>query len=141
MLLIFKKLINLIYRFCCWQTFRQFVRYGIIGSSSVLIDMVFLYVLTEVAGFWYMVSAVIATTTVVFFNFFMNRNWSFASNGLMRRQMVKYSMLLGFNYLYSIFGLYFFVEFFHLHYLMGKIIIALTMVTWNFALFKFVIYK
>ena len=135
------KIHNLVLRICGRPAFRQFVKYGIVGSNTVLIDMGLLFILTEFAGLWYMISAAVATTAAVLFNFFMNRNWSFASNGLMRRQMVKYSMLLGFNYLYSIFGLYFFVEFFHLHYLMGKIIIALTMVTWNFALLKFVIYK
>jgi len=59
----------------------------------------------------------------------------------MRRQMTKYLLLLGFNYLYSIFGLYFLVEVFGIYYLIAKVIIAMTMVSWNFALFRYVIYK
>jgi putative flippase GtrA len=137
----FKEICNIAWRIFCWPTFHQFVKYGITGSTTVLIDMVILYILTDFFGFWYMSSATISTTTAVVFNFLINRNWSFRSNGYMRRQMTKYLLLLGFNYLYSIFGLYFLVEVFGIYYLIAKVIIAMTMVSWNFALFRYVIYK
>ena len=136
-----QKIHNLFLKICCWQTFRQFVKYGIVGSSTVLIDMGLLFVFTEFVGLWYMFSAIISSTAAVTFNFLMNRNWSFKSNGLVGRQMVKYLTLTAFNYFYGIGALYVFVEVFHLHYLIAKVFIAMMMVTWNFLLFKHVIYK
>ena len=137
----FKKAWNLIWQICCWQPFRQFIKYGIVGSSSVIIDMGLLFIFTEFFGVWYMFSAIIAQSVAVVFNFLMNRNWSFRSGGIMRRQMVKYFLLLGFNYLYQLGALWFFVELFHLHYLLAKVFISMIMVSWNFLMFKYVVYK
>jgi len=136
-----QKIHNLFLKICGWQAFRQFVKYGIVGGSSVLIDMGLIFIFTEFVGLWYMFSAIISQTAAVIFNFSMNRAWSFRSNGLVGRQMAKYLMLTGFNYLYGIGALYLFVEVFHLHYLIAKMVIAMLMVSWNFLLFKYIIYK
>lgn len=137
----FKRICDFIWQVCCWRSFRQFVKYGVIGSSSVIIDAGLLFIFTEFFGFWYMLSAIISQSVVVVFNFLMNRNWSFKSNGLVHRQMVKYSLLLGFNYLYQLGALWLFVELFHLHYLLAKVFISMIMVSWNFLMFKYVVYK
>lgn len=137
----FKKICDFIWRVCCWQPFRQFVKYGVVGTSSVVIDMVIIFVFTEFFGLWYMFSAVISQTVAVIFNFLMNRNWSFRSNGVVHRQAVRYFILLGFNYLYQLIALWLLVETLHLHYLLAKIFIAMLMVTWNFLMFKYVVYK
>jgi len=137
----FKKICNLVWQVCCHQVFRQFVRYGIIGSSTVLIDIGLLFIFTEFVGLWYMISAVISQTVAIAFNFSMNRAWSFKSNGLVHRQMIKYCILLGFNYIYSLVALYFFVELLHLHYILAKVFLSMIMVSWNFLMFRYVIYK
>jgi putative flippase GtrA len=137
----FKKVGNLIWQVYCWQPFRQFVKYGVVGSTTVIIDMVIIFVFTEYFGLWYMFSAVISQTVAMAFNFLMNRNWSFGSTGMMRGQMVKYLLLSGFNYLYQLGALWLLVEALHLHYLLAKVFIAMFMVTWNFLMFKYVVYK
>lgn len=137
----FKKIRNLVCQFCLRPVFRQFVRYGITGSTTVIINLALLFIFTEFFGLWYMFSAVIAGTACTVFNFLMNRRWSFKSNGTMHRQMVKYLLLLGFNYLYSLGALYLLVELLHINYLLAQIIVSMVMVSWNFAMFRYVIYK
>jgi putative flippase GtrA len=55
----------------------QFVRYCIVGGLGSLINLTVLYCLTEFAGLWYMVSAVIAIGTATLWNFYGNRSFTF----------------------------------------------------------------
>ena len=57
----------------------QFSRYLITGFSSAAIELTLLFVLRDTAGLTVLAANSIALTIVFWFNFLMNRFWSFKS--------------------------------------------------------------
>ena len=55
----------------------RWLRFGIVGGLGSLLHFAFLYVLTDIAGLWYMFSAVIAVLIVVTNNYMLNNIWTF----------------------------------------------------------------
>ena len=49
------------------------VQYYIVGASGVLVNLGILFILTDIAGFWYVASQVIAISVSITTNFFFNR--------------------------------------------------------------------
>jgi dolichol-phosphate mannosyltransferase len=56
---------------------RRFVKFCIVGGSGVLVNMGLLWLLTEVAGLFYLVSSVVAVETAIVNNFVWNDVWTF----------------------------------------------------------------
>ncbi|WP_292366635.1 MULTISPECIES: glycosyltransferase [unclassified Methanoculleus] len=55
------------------------LRFGLVGLSGILVNMGLLYALTEIAGLYYLVSAVIAIELSIVSNFVFNDVWTFRS--------------------------------------------------------------
>lgn len=122
-------------------TFHQFIKYIITGVLSFATEITLLFVLTEYAGLWYLLSNTIAYIVVFWLNFLLNKFWSFGSRKNFRRQLQLYSMLFVFN-LGAVNGLmYLLTDVAGLYYLLSKVLVMGMVVTWNFFLYKKVIYK
>jgi putative flippase GtrA len=124
-----------------FESLEQFGRYVITGLLSLALDFLLLYACTEFLGFWYLYSKVIAFTVVFWFNFLLNRYWSFRSRGPLRRQLLLYGLLCGFNLAVSGALLYYLTESFGLPYLVSNVFVVGLIVLWNFILYKRVIYR
>ena len=58
---------------------RQYVlRFLLVGLSGVFVNSIMLYVLTEWAGWFYIVSSIIATECAIISNYTLNDIWTFA---------------------------------------------------------------
>lgn len=123
------------------DTFFQFVRYIITGVLSFITEISLLFVLTEYAGLWYIFSNTIAYVVVFWLNFLLNKFWSFASRKDFRRQLKLYSMLFIFNLGATSALMYLLTDIAGLCYLISKVLVVGMVVTWNFFLYKKVIYK
>ena len=66
------------------------VQYYIVGASGVLVNLGILFILTDIAGFWYVASQVIAITVSITTNFFFNRYWTFGSHVEDKKNSVMY---------------------------------------------------
>lgn len=119
----------------------QLKRYLITGFSSAAIEMSLLYILKDLLGFSVIISNSIALTIVFWFNFLMNRIWSFKSKNNITRQLVMYGILFVFNLAASNLIMYVLTSLLYLQYLVAKIFAIGAVVTWNFILYKKVIYK
>ncbi|WP_292730832.1 glycosyltransferase family 2 protein [Methanoculleus sp.] len=62
-----------------WTEWTKIVRFGLVGLSGILVNMGLLYALTEVAGLYYLVSALIAIELSIMSNFVWNDVWTFRS--------------------------------------------------------------
>jgi dolichol-phosphate mannosyltransferase len=60
-----------------WTEWTKIVRFGLVGLSGILVNMGLLYALTEVAGLYYLVSALIAIELSIMNNFVWNDVWTF----------------------------------------------------------------
>ena len=66
------------------------VQYYIVGASGVLVNLGILYLLTDIWGFWYVASQIIAITASITTNFFFNRYWTFRGSIEDQRNSVMY---------------------------------------------------
>lgn len=68
-------MIDLIKRF--YQKFRNLILYGLIGSSSALLDFLTFTLLTEVFGVYYLIANCISVTCGLTNSFILNRKYNF----------------------------------------------------------------
>ena len=66
------------------------VQYYIVGASGVLVNLGILFLLTDIAGFWYVASQIIAISVSITTNFFFNRYWTFGSHVEDKKNFVMY---------------------------------------------------
>lgn len=64
-------------KFWTSPTTRQFVKYGIVGAFGALLHLALVWLLTEVAGVWYMASVAASAGLVWVSNFTINKVWTF----------------------------------------------------------------
>ena len=122
---------------------RQFSRYVVVGGLAFLIDFGSLYLLTEFAGFHYLISAAVAFLLGLLTNYCLCRLWVFD-----RRTMESASLEFLIFAVIGIVGLglnevimWFVVEVIHLQYLIGKVISAGIVLIWNFGARKFILFR
>ena len=82
-----------------------------------------------------------AYVTVFWFNFLMNRFWSFQARGRFGRQLLLYFAIFVFNLFAINILMYFLTSVLGLHPLVSKIPVMGAVVCWNFVIYKKVIYK
>ena len=121
--------------------FNQLKRYLITGFSSAAIELTLLYILRDVAKLGIIEANSIALTIIFWFNFLMNRFFSFKSAGNIKRQLIMYGMLFVFNLAASDLIMHLLTASLHLQYLIAKVFAIGAVVSWNFVLYKKVIYK
>ena len=123
------------------EAFHQLVRYLITGFSSAAIELSLLYVFKDIVKFSVIEANSIALTIVFWFNFLMNRHWSFKSKSSLKKQLLMYAVLFVFNLGASDLIMYVLVTLLGIQYLLAKVLAIGAVVTWNFILYKKVIYK
>lgn len=119
----------------------QLSRYLVTGFSSAAIELTLLFVFRDIAELSIVISNSIALTIVFWFNFLVNRIWSFKSTANLRKQLAMYLVLFAFNLVASDFIMYLLTTKLSLQYLLAKVFAIGAVVTWNFFLYKKVIYK
>ena len=75
----------------------EFIKYGLVGSVGFAVHLVTLYLLTDIAGLWYMASAVVAIITAALSNYIMNYHWTFKE----KKKHIKNVYVGYFQYLLS----------------------------------------
>ncbi|HHV99654.1 MAG TPA: GtrA family protein [Clostridiaceae bacterium] len=122
-------------------TLRQFYRYIISGVLSAAIEYLFIIVLTEYMGLWYIASNTIGMTGGFCLGFFLNRYWSFKSNKSFVHQFFLYGTLFLINLILSNALLYFLTNIVHIKYTISKLFAMGLIVMWNFIIYKKLIFK
>ena len=70
------------------------VKYYAVGGSGVLVNLGILYALTDLAGYWYIASQIIAISVSITSNFLFNRFWTFGESIEDQRNSVMYLKFL-----------------------------------------------
>ncbi len=105
----------------------QVMRFLSAGGLGVLLYYLILYILTDVAGVWYMVSAVIASIVNYISNFVLQKFWTFKNKDTknIHWQASKYAVMTVFLFVANLFLLYVLVEYARLWYLAAQIIVTI----------------
>jgi len=121
------------------ETIHNFIKYIIIGGSAFVIEYVLFLVLKM---FLYYIIANIIIYSIMFWAVFLaNKFLNFKSRGHFAKQLSQYTILYFINLVVTNLLLYGLSEYFMVDASIGKFIVSAVACLWNFALYKFVIYK
>ena len=123
------------------SSFKQFRKYLIVGILSFISEYSLFFILVEVFGLWFILSNTIVYSFIFFFNFILNRKWSFQSKTNIKTQLIKYGLLFLFNLIATNALLFFLAKTLTISPLIAKIMVMALIVPWNFIMYKKVIYK
>jgi len=121
----------------------QLLRYCFVGGFAFLVDAGGLYVLTEYAGMYYLLSATVSFIAGLTVNYLLSTTWIFRKSKLRSRwaEFLIYSVIgvigLGLNTIM----LYFLTDIIHIYYMLSKIITAAVVMLWNFFARKIILFK
>lgn len=103
---------------------RELLRYFLVGAFGFFLNLTFLYFFTEVLNFYYLFSAVIAGVLAGFFNFCLDKVWSFKEE--LRLDFFKkyfyYILVSGTALIMGVGVLYVLTEIMNIYYLVSQAI-------------------
>ena len=122
---------------------KKIFRFLISGASATAVDLFLLFFLTEIIGLWYIHSAVFAFGVSFFVSFYLQKYWTFEDNRehLKTKQMVMHFMVASTNLTLNTFGLFFLVDFIHIHYLVAQLMVVGILGIGSFLMYNIVIFK
>ena len=110
-----------------------------IGGSAFIIEYTLFLLLRRVMHY---IPANIIIYTIMFWAVFLaNKFLNFKSKGAFKKQLIRYTILYFINLIITNAMLYVLTERYQLDPAIGKIFVTGAACSWNFLLYKFVIYK
>jgi putative flippase GtrA len=76
---------------------RDWLKFGLVGASGLIVNQILVVALTELAGIYYVISAILATFGSSTWNFFGADSWAFADRRVNRPIRRRYLAFLGLN--------------------------------------------
>jgi len=112
------------------------IRYFLVGMSGFLLDIGLLYIFKQFFGFRPVLAVVINQIIVLSYIFLVNKFFSFQQKGDSHAQIVKFLVVMGFNYLVAVGWMWFFSEKLGFNYLIVRTANIALSVGWNFWLYR-----
>jgi len=121
---------------------RSFVKSIFVGFVSLINQIFFLYLFTDLLYLNYLTSSVLAFVITVFVNFNLQKYWSFGDKGEYEigKKMAKFGLLSVSNLFLNSLLMYIFVDIFNVWYLMSQFLITATLFLFNFFIYKYYIF-
>lgn len=121
-----------------WDEWKKIFRFGLVGLSGIVVNMGFLYVLTEFAGLYYLISAAIAIELSIVNNFIWNDIWTFGATENLRfdRKIQRFGSFQAVSMgglLVNMGVLYLLADIFGVNYLIANLAGILVAFVWNYA--------
>ncbi len=118
----------------------KIVRYIISGGTAAVVDLVLLYLLTDVFGVWYITSSIIAFLVSFIVSFTLQKFWTFndRSTDKIHSQAIIYLIVTSINLGLNTVGIFAFVHYFGFHYLASQIIVSILIAFESFYVYHLV---
>ncbi len=122
---------------------KVFLKYNIVAGIATAVDFAVLIFFTEILQIRYLLSAVFGAVSGGITAFVLERNWTFMKkDGKLSLQAKKYAGIWLTSIFLNISGLYLFVEYIGLQYIISKVIVAVIVgIGFNFLTHKYYIFK
>jgi len=119
-----------------WKNRFQFAKYTAIGGSGFVLDMLTLIALKEGLGLNPVFAVIVNQLFMINYIFFLNKYWTFRSKGITRDQMLRFWILMLWNYSFAIVIMWIGNIVLEINYIYVRILSIVVTVTWNFILYK-----
>ncbi len=123
-----------------WLMRHEFIKYFVIGFSAFLLDVGSLYLLKQYVGLKAYAAVMVNQPFMLLYVFYLNKLWSFKTEGLTHKQMIRFVTVAGMNYLISALWMWTLSEKLGLQYLLARTLNVGLAVGWNFLLYKYWVY-
>jgi putative flippase GtrA len=123
-----------------WSLRRQFARYFVVGLTSFFLDMGSLIFLKEVMHVLPFLAVIANQAFILVFIFLMNKYWSFKNNTMTKRQILRFGIVVIFNYIFAVSAMYVFNHRLNIDYRLVRVGSIIMSVSWNFFLYKYFVY-
>lgn len=129
---------------------KKFIRYLIVGFSSFTIEYILFLIFRKVLPLPDVITNIIVYTFIFWFNFLLNKFFTFRSHKNFKKQLLSYGLLFLFNMVVGNILLFMAItellKFLFpgtpwIPYYLPKILVMVFIVSWNFILYNKVIYK
>lgn len=115
----------------------DFLKFGVVGASGVLVNMGVLYFLTEQLGIYYLYSAVLAIEMAILSNFTWNELWTFSERGeggirSLGERLLKFNSVSLIGAGMNLALLWFFTEVLGVLYLVSNLAAIMMVFLWNY---------
>ncbi len=113
---------------CLNKTMREkafkIFRYLVSGGSAAVVNVVFLFIFVEWFHLWYVISSILAFLIAFVVSFLLQKFWTFRNTSKegVHKQAGVYFVVAVINLALNTALIYFFVEYFNFHYLLGQIV-------------------
>jgi len=126
-----------------YPTHARIGRFVVAGGLATLVNLGLLYILTDVAGIWYLLSAVVSFIAAFFVSFTLQKFWTFedSSHEGMHVQAGIFFLVAAGNLGLNTLFLYVLVEYALLHYLLAQVIVSAFIAVENFLIYRYVIFR
>jgi putative flippase GtrA len=120
-----------------------FVKAQLSSITATAIDFLFTHFFTESLGIWYVLSTSMGTIFGGFVNFSLGRYWVFNAKNNKKINQAKRYIVIWFGSLFlNTLGVFLFTELFHIHYLLSKLLVSITVsVSFNYYFQKSFVFK
>ncbi|MFA5247671.1 MAG: GtrA family protein [Patescibacteria group bacterium] len=123
-----------------WSLRQQFAKYFIVGVIGVILDMSSLIFLKEILHLLPFIAVIANQIFILTFVFLANKYWSFKQHSLTHRQLLRFSIVMIFNYSFSVSVMYIFNNRLKFDYRLIRLASIILAVSWNFLLYKYFVY-
>jgi len=121
---------------------RQFVKFGVVGVSSTVIDWGIYLLLTRIFGIFYLMAKILSFSVALFNSYFWNRRWTFRSNDPKKlHEFIKFLFISIVGVVLNSSIMYISVEHLKLNDLYGLFLATIIVMFWNFTANKFYTFR
>jgi len=116
----------------------KMIRFGIVGGMMLLLNVVILFVLTNLLGIYYIISAIVSCLFLTGLSFFLHENWTFNAvthhtHKKIWHRIVSYYLVSFSGICLNIIILFLLTEYGNVYYLYSSIIASFLVYLWNFS--------
>ena len=123
-----------------WSARHEFAKYTFVGCSGFVLDIGLLILFKEVFLLTATLAVILEQIVVLIYNFTLNKYWSFRNRAMPHKQLVRYLILAGWNYVFGVIMMYIFSDGMGYDYRFVRIVSVVIAVMWNFILYKHWVY-
>lgn len=135
-------LYDLIERMVGARAFRL-IRYLISGGTAAASNVIFLFLLVQYGGMYYLYASILAFMMSIAVSFTMQKFWTFRDDPLhdMHRQFARYLIVILFSLALNTALIYFFVEVTALWYVLAQIFTTAVIAVVNYFFYRYFVFR